>query len=144
MSNSEGMLTKKQVTIFLLIELSILVFFAAGIVWIFYYVGFLGNGGPDVVLAVVPYCFLPYLMLICIYVGYFMARFARGRRKFAWLWGIIGFVLTAFLAIGLPIMLGPIFPYQSPAIFAFLAPILSTVLLIALVSFPKSPQNVGG
>ena len=42
--------------------------------------------------------------------------------------GIGGFALTLIFIIGFPILLSPVFPYPSPAIFAFLAPVLSALL----------------
>ena len=87
--------TKEQLTTLALIGLVILGLFAAGFVWLYYYVGVLGNGGGEVVLALSPYWVFPYLVVSSVYVGFFAARFATGRGKHAWLWGIAGFALNS-------------------------------------------------
>ena len=51
MTTMDNSITKKQLTTLALIGLVILVLFAAGFVWLYYYVGVLGNGGEDVFLA---------------------------------------------------------------------------------------------
>ena len=85
---------------------------ALGFVWLYYYVGVLGNGGVEVFLAFAPFWIFPYLVVISVYVGFFAARFAKGRWKHAWLWGIAGFALTLLFIMGFPILLSPVFPYQ--------------------------------
>jgi len=143
MANMDNSLTKKQLTTLALIGLLILVLFAAGFVWFYYYVGVLGNGSEDVFLAFVRFWIFPYLVVISVYVGFFAARFAKGRWKRACLWGIAGFVLTLLSILGLPGLLSPIFPYRSPeifagpAIFAFLAPVLSAILMVLLISIRR-------
>ena len=136
MTNMDNSITKKQLITLALIGLLILVLFAAGFVWLYY-------GGVDVFLAFAPYFIFPYLVVISVYVGFFAARFAKGRWKHAWLWGIAGFALTLLFIMGFPSLLSPIFPYQSPAIFAgpalfaFLAPVLSGLLIVPLISIRR-------
>jgi len=137
MTDVQESLTRKQLTTLALIGLSILILFAAGFAWIYYYIGVLGNGGVDVFLAVAPFCILPYLIVISIYVAFFMAKFAKGRWRYPWLWGFGGFALTVLFSVGLPILLSPVFPYQSPVIFTFLAPVLSTLAIMLLISIRK-------
>lgn len=143
MTNMNNSITKKQLTTQALLGLLILVLFAAGFVWLYYYVGVLGNGGVDVFLAFAPFFIFPYLVVISVYVGFFAARFAKGRWKHAWLWGIAGFALTLLFIMGFPILLSPVFPYPSPAIFAgpaifaFLAPVLSALLIVLLISIRR-------
>ena len=133
--------TKKQLTTLALLGLLILVLFAAGFVWL--YVGVLGNGGGEVFLAYAPFWVFPYLVVISVYIGFFAARFAKGRWKHVWLWGIAGFALTLVFILGLPSLLSPVFPYPSPAIFAgpailaFVAPILSAVVIVLLISIRR-------
>ena len=138
MNNS---ITKKQLTTLALLGLLILVLFAAGFVWL--YKGVLGNGGGEVFLALAPYWVFPYLVVISVYVGFFAARFAKGRWEHAWLWGIAGFALTLLFILGFPSLLSSVFPYQSPvifagpAIFAFVAPVLSALLIVLLISIRR-------
>ena len=138
MNNS---ITKKQLTTLALLGLLILVLFAAGFVWL--YKGVLGNGGGEVFLALAPYWVFPYLVVISVYVGFFAARFAKGRWEHAWLWGIVGFALTLLFILGFPSLLSSVFPYQSPvifagpAIFAFVAPVLSALLIVLLISIRR-------
>jgi hypothetical protein len=116
---------------------------ALGFVWLYYYVGVLGNGGVEVFLAFAPFCIFPYLVVISVYVGFYAARFAKGRWKHTWLRGIAGFALTLLFIMGFPILLSPVFPYQGPAIFAspvifaFLAPVLSALLIVLLISIRR-------
>jgi hypothetical protein len=143
MTTMDNSITEKQLTTLALIGLVILALFAAGFVWLYYYVGVLGNGGGEVVLALAPYWIFPYLVVSSVYVGFFAARFATGRWKHAWLWGIAGFALTLLFILGFPSLLSAVFPYQSPtifagpAIFAFLAPILSALLIVLLISIRR-------
>lgn len=138
MTNMDNFITKKQLTTLALVGSLILVLFAGSFVWLYYYGVVLGNG--DEVFEYAPFWIYPYLVVIPIYVGFFAARFAKGRWKHAWLWGIAGFALTFLFILGFPSWLSPIFPYQSPtifagpAIFAFLAPMLSALLIVLLVS----------
>jgi hypothetical protein len=138
MTTMDNSITKKQFTTLTLLGLLILVLFAAGFVWL--YKGVLGNGRGEVFLAIAPFWVFPYLVVNSVYVGFFAARFAKGRGKHAWLWGIAGFTLTLLFILGFPSLLSPVFPYQSPeifagpAIFAFLAPVLSAVLIVLLIS----------
>jgi len=143
MTTMDNSITKKQLTTLALLGLVILVLFAAGFVWLYYYVGVLGHGGGEVVLALAPYWVFPYLVVISLYVGFLAARFANGRWKLAWLWGIAGFALTFVFILGFPGLLSPVFPYQSPvifagpAIFAFLAPVLSALFIVLLISIRR-------
>lgn len=131
-------ITKKQLTTLVLLGLLILLLFAAGFVWL--YVGILGSGRGEVFLAYAPFWVYSYLVVNSVYVGFIAARFARGRRTFAWPWGIAGCALTLLCILGLPKLLSPIFPYKTPeifacpAIFAFLAPVLSALLIVRLIS----------
>ena len=141
MTTMDNSITRKQLTTLALLGLLILVLFAAGFVWL--YKGVLGNGGGEVVLALAPYWTFPYLVVISVYVGFFAVRFAKGRWKHAWPWGIAGFALTLLFILGFPTLLSPVFPYQSPeifagpAIFAFLAPVLSALLIVLLISIRR-------
>jgi hypothetical protein len=143
MTTMDKSITKKQLAILALIGVVILALFAAGFVWLYYYVGVLGNGGGEMLLALSPYWVFPYLVVSSVYVGFFAARFAAGRGKHAWLWGIAGFALTLLFILGFPILLSPVFPYQGPtifagpAIFAFLAPLLSALLIMLLISIRR-------
>jgi hypothetical protein len=137
----DNSITKKQLTTLALIGLVILVLFAAGFVWL--YEGVLGNGEGERFLAYAPYWVYPYLVVNSVYIGFFATRFAKGRWKHAGLWGIAGFALTLLFILGFPSLLSPIFPYQSPvifagpAIFAFLAPVLSALLIVLLISIRR-------
>ncbi len=137
MTNVEGSPTNREIKKLVLIGLSILILFAVGFAWLYYYVDILGNGGGDVFVAFMPFCLIPYLLVISVYIGYFAAKFAEGRWRHAWLWGIGGFALTVLFIIGFPILLSPVFPYQSPAIFAFLAPVLAAFLIVLLISIRR-------
>ena len=143
MTTMDNSITKKQLTTLALIGVVILALFAAGFVWLYYYVGVLGNGGGEVVLALAPFWIFPYLVVISVYVGFFAARFAKGTWKHAWLWGIAGFALTLLFILGFPILLSPVVPYPSPAIFAgpailaFVAPVLSALLIVLLISLRR-------
>jgi hypothetical protein len=137
----DNSITKKQLATLALLGWLILVLFAVGFAWLHEIV--LGNGEGEVFLAFAPYWVYPYLVVNSVYVGYFAARFAKGRWKRAWLWGIAGFALTLLSILGLPGLLSPIFPYRSPeifagpAIFAFLAPVLSALLMVLLISIRR-------
>jgi hypothetical protein len=136
-------ITKKQLTTLSLIGFVILALFSAGFMWLHYHVRVSGDGGGEVVLALSPFWLYPYLVVSSVYAGFFSARFAKGRWKHAWLWGIAGFALTLLFIIGIPSLLSPIFPYQGPeifagpAIFAFLAPILSVLFIVLLISIRR-------
>jgi hypothetical protein len=141
MTTMDNSITKKQLTTLALLGLIILVLFAASFVWLYAVV--LGNGEGEVFLAFAPYWVYPYLLVVSVYVGFFAARFAKGRWKRAWLWGIAGFAVTLLFILGFPGLLSPIFPDQSPeifagpAIFAFLAPVLSALLMMLLISIRR-------
>ena len=141
MTDMDNTITKKQLTTLALIGLLILVLFAACLVWLIY--GVLGKGGGDEFLASAPYFIYAYLVVSSVYVGFFVARFAKGRGKHAWLWGLAGFALTLIVVVGLPSLLSPIFPFPGPnifagpAIFAFLAPVLSALLIVLLISIRR-------
>jgi len=141
MTTMDNSITKKQLTTLALIGSLILVLFAASFVWLYYYGVVLGNG--DEVLAYAPFWIYPYLVVISVYVGFFAARFAKGRWKHAWLWGIAGFALTLLFILGFPSLLSPVYPYQSPVIFAgpaivaFLAPVFSALLIVLLISIRR-------
>ncbi len=137
MAEVEDTSASKEFQKLALTGLSLITFFAIGSAWFYYYVGVLGHGGVDVLIAFAPLCFVPYLIVASIYVGFFTAKFANSRWKYPWLWGISGFVLTILLIIGLPMLLESVFPYQSPVIFAFFAPVLSTSLIMLLISMRR-------
>jgi len=143
MNTMDNSITKKQFSTLALIGLVILVLFAVGFIWLHYFVRVSGDGGGEVVLALSPFWLDPYLVVSCVYVGFFAVRFAKGIWKFSWLWGIAGFALTLLFIIGIPSLLSPDFPYQSPeifagpAIFAFLAPVLSASFIVLLISIRR-------
>ncbi len=143
MTTMDNSITKKQLTTLALIGFVILGLFVAGFVWLVYYVRVSGDGGGELFLAYAPFWIYPYLVVGSVYVGFFAARFAKGRWKHTWLWGIAGFALTLLFIIGFPSLLSPVFPYQSPtifagpAIFAFLAPVLSALLFVLLISIRR-------
>ena len=143
MTNMDNSISKKQLTPLALIGLLILFLFAASFVWFINYAGVLGNGGEDVFLAFLRFWIYSYLVVISVYVGFFVARFAKGKWKHAWLWGIAGVPLTLLFILGFPSLLSPIFPHQSsvifggPAIFAFLAPVLSALFIMLLISIRR-------
>ena len=141
MTTMDNPITNKQLTTLALIGLLILGLFAAGFVWL--YQGVLGNGQGEAFLAYAPFWVFPYLVVNSVYVGFFATSFANGRGKPAWLWGVAGFALTLLFILSLPSLFSPIFPYQSPeifagpAIFAFLAPILAALLLVLVLSIRR-------
>ena len=143
MTTMDNSITKKQLATLALIGLVILVLFAAGFVWLYSHAGDFWSGGADVFLAFAPFWVFPYLVVVSVYVGFFAARFAKGRSKSAWFWGIAGFALTLLFIVGVPSLLSPVFPYSSPvifagpAIFAFLAPLLSALLIVLLISIRR-------
>src|SRR5260221_1588536 len=104
MTDVQESLTRKQLTTLALTGLSILILFAAGFAWIYYYIGVLGNGGVVVFLAGAPFCILPYLIVTRIYVAFLIAKFAKGRFRCPWLWGFGCFALTVVVSVGLPIL----------------------------------------
>jgi hypothetical protein len=140
MATMDNSITKKQLTTLALLGFLILGLFVAGFVWLVYSVRVSGAGGGELFLAYAPYWTFPYLIVGSVYVGFFAARFAQGRWKQTWFWGISGFALTLIFLIGIPRLLANVFPFPSPeifggpAIFAFLAPILSALLLALLIS----------
>ena len=126
---------RKELRALVLVGFPILVLLWAGFVWINDYV--LTHGGIDVLIAVTPFCMLPYSIVMSIYAGFFMATFARGRWRHPWLWGITGIALTALFSVSILTLLSPIFPYISPVIFAFVVPVLSTAVILRLISIRK-------
>ena len=126
---------RKELRALVFVGFSILVLLWAGFVWINYYV--VTHGGIDVLIAVTPFCMLPYSIVMGIYVGLFMARFARGRWRHPWLWGITGFALTALFSVSILALLSPIFPSLSPVLFAFVVPVLSIAVILRLISIRK-------
>lgn len=143
MTTMDNPITQKQLTALALTGLLILVLFAAGFVWL--YKGVLGNGEGEAFLAYAPFWVFPYLAVNSVYVGFFAARFAKGRWQPAWLWGVAGFALTILFILSLPRLFLPIFPDQSPEIFAgpaivaFLAPILAALVLVLVLSTRSKP-----
>ena len=141
MTTLNNPITKKQLATLALLGLLILVLFAAAFVWLIE--GVLGNGEGETFLALAPFWIYPYLVVLSVYVGFLAARFAKGRWKQAWLWGIAGFVLTVLFIVNFPRLLSSVFPYRGPeifagpAIFTFLAPVISGLLIVVLISFRK-------
>ena len=133
-------ITKKYLTTLILVGIVVWGLFIAGYVWLVSYVAVSGEGGGGLFLAYAPFWILPYLIVCSVYVGFLSARFATGRWKHAWFWGLAGFALTLLFILGGPGLLSPVYPYQSPeifagpAIFAFMAPILSALLIMLLIS----------
>ena len=136
-------ISKKKLTTLTLIGVVILGLFAAGFVWLVYYVRVSGDGGGELFLAYAPFWIFPYLVVSSVYVGFFAAAFAKGKWKHTWLWGITGFALTLLFIMGMPSLLSPISPFQNPeifagpALFAFLAPIFSALLIGLLISIRR-------
>ena len=118
----------------------VVVWFVA-FIGIYVYVVILGNGGADVYSEVSPLCFFPFIIVSSIYVGYFMAKFSKNKGKHPWLWAIIGFVTTVGFIVVLPIIVSGIFPGIS-ILFAFLAPVLSTLLTILLINIRRKPPKL--
>ena len=137
MAEEVNFLTNKQLMRLGLIGLAIVLLFAVSFAGFWYYVGVLGNGGVDVLIAFMPVCLLPYVVVISVYVGFFSAKFANRRWQYPWLWGIGGFVLTILFIVGLPLLFASVFPYQSPAIFAFFAPVLSALSMMLFSSIRR-------
>lgn len=141
MTTVDNPIPGKQLTTLALTGLLILMLFAAAFVWL--YQGVLSNGEGEAFLAYAPFWVFPYLAVNSVYVGFFAARFAKGRGKPAWLWGIAGFALALLFILTLPSLFLPIFPDQSPeifagpALFAFLAPILAALLLVLVLSIRR-------
>ena len=139
MNTIDGTITKKQITILTLIGFLVLCLFVAGFIWLVYYVRVSGDRGGEKFLDYSPYWVFPYLVVMSIYVGIFAMRFAIGSWKLTWLWGILGFALTLLFILIIPTLLLPIFPdqgpliFNGPAIFAFLAPILSALIIVLLI-----------
>ncbi|NUO80348.1 hypothetical protein HUU05_09755 [candidate division KSB1 bacterium] len=137
----DNSVTKKQLTTLALLGFMILVLFTVGFIWLYW--GVLGNGEGEVFLAFAPYWVFPYLAVVSVYAGFFAAKFARGRSQHAWLWGIAGFALTLLFILGFPSLLSPVLPnpgpliFAGPAIFAFLAPVLSALLMMLLISLRR-------
>jgi len=121
----------------------ILLLFAGAFVGLVYYLRAGGDGAGEVFRAVAPYWIFPYLAVTSVYAGFLAARFARGRWKHAWLWGIAGCAFTFLSTISVPRLLSPLFPYQGPEIFqgpaplAFLAPGLSALSIVLLISIRR-------
>jgi hypothetical protein len=142
-STIDSPITKKQLATLTLIGLAILVLFAAGFAWLSSHAGEFWTEEKDVFLAFAPFWVFPYLIVSSIYVGYLVARFVKGKRKHVWLWGGAGFALTFLFITRFPILLSPLFPHSSPmifagpAIFAFIAPVISALLIILLISFRR-------
>jgi apolipoprotein N-acyltransferase len=145
MTTKDNSITQEQFIKLALLGLIILILFAAGFFWLDKEV--LGNGEGELFLAYAPFWVYPYLVVVSVYVGFFVARYAKGRRRHAWIWGIAGFTLTLLFILGFPGLLSPIFPFKSPeifagpAIFAFLAPMLSSLIMLLLIPNRKNPTK---
>jgi hypothetical protein len=131
---------KKKLTTLAVIGLLILVLFAASFAWFYNYAGV---AGEDKFIAFLRFWIYSYWVGSSVYVGLFAARFAKGKRSQAWFWGIAAVPLTLLFILGFPSLLSPLFPHQSslifggPAIFAFLAPIFSALLIVVLISIRR-------
>jgi hypothetical protein len=121
----------KQFKVLVWTGLSIIILFAVGFFWLTRYV--MMHGGVGIFTAVAPIYMFLYLIVISFYVAFFAITSARGRWNHSWLWGIGGFALTALFTIVLPIILTRVFRYVSPVLFAFIAPVLSTTLIMTLI-----------
>ena len=134
-------MNQKQLTTLALTGLSILVLFAALFIWLYYEGAVWGNG--EAVLAYAPFWIYPFLIVSSVYVGFFAAIVAKGNWEHPWLWGIAGFALTLLFILALPGLLSAVFPipgpeiFAGPAIFAFLAPILSAPLVVLFISMRR-------
>ncbi|MBL8207945.1 MAG: hypothetical protein JNM09_27170 [Blastocatellia bacterium] len=141
MTTMDNSITKKQLKTLALLGSLLLVMFAAGFVWL--YQGVLGQGRGEDFLAYAPFWLYPYLIVSSVYVGFLAVRFAKGRWKQAWRWRIAGFALTLLFIVSFPSLLSPIFPSQTPEIFAgpaiiaFLAPVLSALVIVLLISIRR-------
>lgn len=141
MTTRNNSIPNKQFTTLAFFGLLILVLFGVGFLWLVQDV--LGNGEGERFLSLAPFWVYPYMFVNSIYVGFLSVIFARGRWNRVWLWGMAGFASTLLFILALPSLLSPLWPYQGPeifagpAIFAFLAPVLSALLLVILISAPS-------
>jgi len=139
----EKSIIKKQLVILTILGLIIMSLFIAGFLWLVYYIRANGDAGGEKFLEYAPYWVFPYLIVMSLYVGFLSTRIAKGKWKYTWLWGIIGFTQTLFLILIIPSIISPIFPDQrfvvfaGPALSVFLAPIISAVLILLLIKTLK-------
>lgn len=140
MSDVAVPLTWKQITKFAVAGTFIVFGFLLALASIFLYDAL---RPADIALTVAPLCFLPYVLAISVYVGFFMAKLAKGNGKNSWFWGIIGFIITIGFTIGFPLIIAFsfLFPHTSPVVFSFLAPFLSTSITALLISIRKKPSQ---
>ena len=71
MTDADNSVTTKQLTTLALVGLVILAVFAAGFIWLVYYVRVSGDGGGEAFLACAPYWLYPYLVVSSVYTGFF-------------------------------------------------------------------------
>jgi hypothetical protein len=134
-----------QAGVLVLKMLSILAVFAAALVGLFAYLRVGGDGAGEVFLALAPYWLFPYLAVTSGYAGVLAARFARGRSPYPWAWGIAGGVLCLVSTIALPRVISPLLSYSGPRVFdgpapiAFLAPVLSVLVMVSFISMGRRP-----
>src|SRR5574341_827258 len=103
---------------------------------------------PDLFLAIAPFCYLPYVITISSYAGFFMAKLAKGNGRRSWLWAIIGFGMTLGFIFIMPtayILFEFRFPHLfsiSPAAFSFLAPFLSISITALMVKTRRKLSRI--
>ena len=136
MANMKDTRTGKPLTKLALLGALLYVLFLAGFAGFYYYAGFVGEVSTGVVFIFAPLWFLAYLIVISVSSGFIMTKLAQGRRKYPWLWGISGGILTSLLMESF----APVFHVSSllrVVIVSFVAPILSTLLIGLLISVPR-------
>jgi hypothetical protein len=128
------MTINKRLFALALLGLLILVLFTAAFAWL------VREVEGEAFLALAPWFVYPYLAVTSLYAGYFCARFAQGRVKSAWVWGLAGAALCLALVLGLPRFMAQVLPNTGTELFAgqagvaFLAPLLAVLLLVLLIS----------
>ncbi|HOI29812.1 MAG TPA: hypothetical protein PLZ15_08655 [Melioribacteraceae bacterium] len=127
----------RQIILPAIAGLIIIILFAVGFIWL--YTSYKG----EEFLSLAPYWIYSYLGVTCLYSGFFTARFAKAKGRKILLWGSLGFLLTLIFTITIPGLLSPLIPYEGPEIFAgpailaFLAPVLSVIITLLLISIRK-------
>lgn len=130
-------LTNGQIILNSIAGLIIIILFAVGFIWLH------TNYKSEEFLSLAPYWIYSYLGVTGLYSGFFTAGFAKAKGKRRPLWGFIGSLLTLILTLTIPGLLSPLIPYEGPEIFAgpailaFLAPVLSVIITLLLISINK-------
>ena len=140
MINTATHLSWKQIVKYAVIGILIVAVFLSALVGAYYYVGVMGNGGPDALIAAIPVGLFLYMLIISGYVSFFMAKLAEGKGKLSWPWAVLGFILTFGFAVSFPLVFSFLFPYDIPAIFSFFAPFLSTPITVLLMNIGRKPS----